>query len=136
MDGGVCRKVVFVAELLLSIDLRWGGGAPERSGGVTEGALDHARKASATQSSANCPPEGVLALPALGSRVLIPLCTAHGKVVKKQTSPTQIKGHKAAASKDEPQFIVETVKGKRAAHKAGALKKERVSLGSTVRDPN
>ena len=49
--------------------------------------------------------------------------TAHGKVVKKQTSPTQIKGHKVAASKDEPQFIVETEEGKRAAHKAEALKK-------------
>ena len=48
--------------------------------------------------------------------------TAHGKVVKKQTSPTQIKGHKVAASKEEPQFIVETEEGKKAAHKAGALK--------------
>jgi plastocyanin len=50
--------------------------------------------------------------------------TAHGKVVKKQTSPTQIKGHKVAASKDNSQYIVETDEGKRAAHKAGALKKE------------
>ena len=49
---------------------------------------------------------------------------AHGKVVKKQTSPTQIKGHKVAASKDDPQFIVETDEGKRAAHKPTALKKE------------
>lgn len=49
--------------------------------------------------------------------------TAHGKVVKKQTSPTTIKGHKVAASKDEPQFIVETAEGKKAAHKAGALSK-------------
>ncbi|QPQ54212.1 DUF2945 domain-containing protein [Allosphingosinicella flava] len=50
--------------------------------------------------------------------------TAHGKVVKKQTSPGQIKGHKVAASKDNPQYIVETDDGKRAAHKAKALKKE------------
>ena len=50
--------------------------------------------------------------------------TAHGKVVKKQTSPTQIKGHKVAASKDEPQFIVETDEGKKAAHKAEALTKD------------
>lgn len=50
--------------------------------------------------------------------------TAHGKVVKKQTSPTDIKGHHVAASKDNPQFIVETGEGKRAAHKAGALTKE------------
>ena len=46
---------------------------------------------------------------------------AHGKVVRKQTSPTTIKGHKVAASKDAPQFIVETDGGKRAAHKAEAL---------------
>lgn len=49
--------------------------------------------------------------------------TAHGKVVKRITSPTQIKGHKVAASKDNPEFIVETGEGKRAAHKAGALRK-------------
>lgn len=49
---------------------------------------------------------------------------AHGKVVKKQTSPTQIKSHKVAASKDNPQFIVETDEGKRAAHKEGALSRE------------
>ena len=49
---------------------------------------------------------------------------AHGKVVKKVTSPTHIKGHKVAASKDEPQFIVETEDGKRAAHKAPALSKD------------
>ena len=49
---------------------------------------------------------------------------AHGKVVRKQTSETQIKGHKVAASKDDPQFIVETDEGKRAAHKPSALKKE------------
>jgi hypothetical protein len=48
---------------------------------------------------------------------------AHGKVVKKQTTPTQIKGHKVAASKDDPQFIVETEGGKRAAHKPTALSK-------------
>ena len=49
--------------------------------------------------------------------------TAHGNVVKKQTSPTEIKGHKVAASKDNPQFIVESDKGGRAAHKRGALHK-------------
>jgi len=49
---------------------------------------------------------------------------AHGKVVRKQTSATSIKGHKAAASKDEPQFIVETDEGKRAAHKPQALRKD------------
>ena len=50
--------------------------------------------------------------------------TAHGKVVKKQTTPTKIKSHEVKASKDNPQFIVETDEGKKAAHKAGALKKE------------
>ncbi len=49
---------------------------------------------------------------------------AHGKVVKKQTSPTKIKGHKVAASPENPEYIVETKEGKRAAHKASALKKE------------
>ena len=45
-------------------------------------------------------------------------------MVKKQTTETQIKGHKVAASKDNPQFIVETEEGKRAAHKAEALTRE------------
>ena len=49
---------------------------------------------------------------------------AHGHVVRKQTSQTQIKGHKVAASKENPQYIVETDDGKRAAHKPGALKRE------------
>jgi len=48
----------------------------------------------------------------------------HGKVIKKQTSETRIKGHKVAASEDAPQFIVESDKsGKKAAHKPEALKK-------------
>ena len=48
----------------------------------------------------------------------------HGKVVRKQTSPTMIKRHKVAASRDEPQFIVESEKsGKRAAHKPEELRK-------------
>lgn len=47
-----------------------------------------------------------------------------GRVVKKQTNPTRIKGHEVAASKDNPENIVESDKsGKRAAHKAEALKK-------------
>ena len=49
---------------------------------------------------------------------------AHGTVVKKQTIATRIKGHKVAASKDNPEFIVETAEGKTAAHKPAALKKE------------
>jgi hypothetical protein len=50
--------------------------------------------------------------------------TAHGKVVKKLTAPTEIKGHKVAASKDHPEWLVETDEGKRAAHKAEALTRD------------
>ncbi|MBB3646288.1 hypothetical protein FHX14_002481 [Rhizobium sp. BK619] len=47
-----------------------------------------------------------------------------GKVVKKQASPTKIKGHKVKASAAEPQYIVESDKsGKRAAHKPDELRK-------------
>ena len=46
-----------------------------------------------------------------------------GKVVKKLTKPMQIKGHKVAASKDNPEYLVETAAGKQAAHKAKSLKK-------------
>lgn len=49
---------------------------------------------------------------------------AHGKVVEKTTKPTTIKGHKVAASPDNPEFIVETTTGKRAAHRPEALTKE------------
>jgi hypothetical protein len=48
---------------------------------------------------------------------------AHGKVVEKITHATRIKGHKVAASADNPEFIVETEEGKRAAHKPGAVHK-------------
>ena len=47
-----------------------------------------------------------------------------GEVVKKLTSPTRIKGHKVAASKDDPQYLVESAKsGKKAAHKPVSLTK-------------
>lgn len=47
-----------------------------------------------------------------------------GKVVKKQTRATTIKSHRVAASKKNPEYIVESEKsGKRAAHKRTALKK-------------
>ena len=47
-----------------------------------------------------------------------------GKVLKKHTTPMQIKGHKVAASKDNPEYIVRSDKsGKIAAHKLGELKK-------------
>jgi len=39
---------------------------------------------------------------------------AHGKVVKKVTSPMTIRGHKVAASADNPEYLVDTdeVKGR------------------------
>jgi len=48
----------------------------------------------------------------------------HGRVVKKTTHESHIEGHAVAASKDNPEYIVESAKsGKRAAHKRSALKK-------------
>ena len=44
--------------------------------------------------------------------------------MKKQTTPTKIKTHEVAASKENPQYIVESDKsGKRAAHKPQELRK-------------
>jgi len=50
--------------------------------------------------------------------------TAHGKVVRKLTRPMKIKGHKVAASPDDPQILVETDEGARAAHKPEALTRD------------
>ena len=51
--------------------------------------------------------------------------TVTGRVVGKQASATKIEGHKVAASKSKPQYIVESDKaGKRAAHKKDALEKK------------
>ena len=47
-----------------------------------------------------------------------------GKIVRQATSPTTIKGHKVAASKDDPQYIVESDEtGARAAHKPESLRR-------------
>lgn len=47
-----------------------------------------------------------------------------GTVKKKLTSPVKIKGHKVAASQDDPEYLVESGKsGDEAAHKPEALKK-------------
>jgi hypothetical protein len=47
-----------------------------------------------------------------------------GHVVKKVTSEMHIKSHKVAASKDNPEYLVESEKsGGQAAHKPEALKK-------------
>lgn len=49
---------------------------------------------------------------------------ARGKVVKKIAEPARIEGHEVAASLENPEFIVETNEGRRAAHKPGALRRE------------
>ena len=50
--------------------------------------------------------------------------TATGKVKKKITSETEAGGRKVKASKDEPQYLVESEKsGGEAVHKPDALKK-------------
>jgi hypothetical protein len=47
-----------------------------------------------------------------------------GKVIKKLSTLTRIKGHTARASKDNPEYLVESDKThKRAAHRPGALKR-------------
>lgn len=47
-----------------------------------------------------------------------------GRVKKKLTAPTDIKGHHVAASKDNPEFLVESDKtGAEAAHKPESFKK-------------
>ena len=51
--------------------------------------------------------------------------TVEGKVVKKLTEPTDIKGHHVAASEDNPEYLVSSDKtGAEAAHKPGSLKKK------------
>ncbi|MBD6616781.1 DUF2945 domain-containing protein [Komarekiella sp. 'clone 1'] len=47
-----------------------------------------------------------------------------GKIVKKLTSPTDVKGHHVAASEDNPEYLVESDNtGNQAAHKPDALRK-------------
>lgn len=48
-----------------------------------------------------------------------------GKVVEKITEPTSVKGHTAKASKEHPEYKVQSAKtGKTAIHKPDALTKE------------
>jgi hypothetical protein len=49
--------------------------------------------------------------------------TAEGKVVRVATADGRIGDFDYKASKDDPRYIVETDEGKRAAHKADALKR-------------
>ena len=47
-----------------------------------------------------------------------------GKVKKKLTAPMKIKTHEVKATKDDPEYLVETEKSKKkAAHKPESLKK-------------
>jgi hypothetical protein len=50
---------------------------------------------------------------------------AVGTVIRKLTSRTRIKGHVAKATEDDPQYLVESDNGGRAAHKPGALTRSR-----------
>jgi hypothetical protein len=45
-----------------------------------------------------------------------------GKIIKKLASPTQIKGHTANASKDNPEYLVESERTHERANRPGALK--------------
>ncbi len=48
-----------------------------------------------------------------------------GKVKRKLTRRTNVKGHEVAASADNPEYLVESEKsGSEAAHKPGALRKK------------
>ncbi|PZO04274.1 MAG: DUF2945 domain-containing protein [Alphaproteobacteria bacterium] len=50
--------------------------------------------------------------------------TTEGKVVRKLTRPVSIKGHKVAASADNPEYLVRSDRtGARAAHRPDALHK-------------
>ena len=50
--------------------------------------------------------------------------TTEGKVVRKLTKPMKIKDHKVAASKENPEYLVESGKtGARAAHRPSELRK-------------
>ena len=54
-----------------------------------------------------------------------PQGTTHGKVVKKLTTTTRIRGHVAKAGEADPQYLVQSDKtGAKAAHKPGALKRK------------
>lgn len=46
-----------------------------------------------------------------------------GTIKKKLTAPMKIKEHDVAASKEHPEYLVETESGAQAAHKAEALTK-------------
>jgi hypothetical protein len=69
--------------------------------------------------------------------------SSKGRVKKKLTAPMEIKGHHVAASSDNPEFLVESESGGRAAHKPASLKKtsarkssaKKTSAKSTAKKP-
>lgn len=50
---------------------------------------------------------------------------AVGRVVRKLTSTTEVGGHTATATTDDPQYLVESEHGGRAAHRPSALRRLR-----------
>jgi hypothetical protein len=62
-----------------------------------------------------------------------PQGVVHGKVKKKLTSPTHIKGHEVAASKEDPQYLVRSDNGGKAAHKPSALRRRKKATSSSTR---
>jgi hypothetical protein len=61
-----------------------------------------------------------------GDRVVwdTPQGETHGVGERKLTSETHVKGHKAAATPDDPQYLVKSDRsGKEAAHKPDALRR-------------
>ena len=50
---------------------------------------------------------------------------AVGTVIRKVTKPMTIEGHRVKASRDAPQYLVESDQGGRAAHHPSALRKHR-----------
>lgn len=49
---------------------------------------------------------------------------AHGRVLKELTRPMTIKSHQVNASEEDPQILVETHKGAKAAHKPESIEKD------------
>lgn len=55
-----------------------------------------------------------------------PQGATHGRIVEKKVSDFELDGQTHRASKDEPQYVVESAKtGARAAHKASALSEKK-----------
>ena len=62
--------------------------------------------------------------PQSGDRVCWESSGGHseGRVVRKLSAPIRIKGHRVAASPENPEYLVRSDTGAEAAHRPGALK--------------